>query len=75
MTDSVMSTTALPEILLKLIKTEKVQIKESDGVIQLMPVKASYDCTIGLRSILAGYDEMSVDKFLERRRTDTELDL
>jgi len=75
MTETVMSTTALPEILLKLIKTEKVRIKENDGVIQLMPVKENVDFTIGLRGILAGYDEMSVDKFLERKRSDAELDL
>ena len=75
MTDTVMSTTALPEILLKLINTEKVRVKESDGIIQLMPVKENIDITIGLRGILAGYDEMSVDKFLERKRADAELDL
>ena len=48
---------------------------ENDGVIQLMPVKENIDCTIGLRGILADYDEMSVDKFLERKRADAELDL
>ena len=75
MTDTVMYTTALPEILLQLINTEKVRVKESDGIIQLMPVKENIDITIGLRGILAGYDEMSVDKFLERKRADAELDL
>ena len=75
MTDTVMNTTALPEILLQLINTEKVRVKESDGIIQLMPVKENIDITIGLRGILAGYDEMSVDKFLERKRADAELDL
>ena len=75
MTETVMSTTALHEILLKLINTDKVRVKESDGIIQLMPVKENIDFTIGLRGILAGYDEMSVDKFLERKRADAELDL
>ena len=75
MTDTIMNTTALPEILLKLINTEKVRVKESDGIIQLMPVKENIDFTIGLRGILASYDEMSVDKFLERKRADAELDL
>ena len=75
MTDTIMNTTALPEILLQLINTEKVRVKESDGIIQLMPVKENIDITIGLRGILAGYDEMSVDKFLERKRADAELDL
>jgi hypothetical protein len=75
MTDTVMSTTALPEVLLRMIKTEKVRMKESDGVIQLMPVKDNIDVTIGLRGILAGYDEMSVERFLERKRADADLDL
>ena len=75
MTDTVMTTKALPEILLKLIKTEKVRVKESDGVIQLMPVKETTDCTAGLRGILADYPEMSVDNFLKRKRADAELDL
>ena len=75
MIETVMDTTALPEILFKLIPTEKVCVKETDGIIQLMPVKANADCTIGLRGILAGYDDMSVNKFLERKRADKELDL
>ena len=75
MTDTVMTTKSLPEILLKLIKTEKVRVKESDGVIQLMPVKETTDCTVGLRGILADYPEISVENFLKRKRADTELDL
>ena len=39
MNETVMNTTALPEVLLKLISTEKVRVKEIDGMIQLMPVK------------------------------------
>jgi hypothetical protein len=75
MLETVMNTTALPEVLFKLIPTEKVRVKEIDGIIQLMPVKENTDCTIGLHGILAGYDDMSVDKFLERKRADEELDL
>ena len=75
MPETVMNTTALPEILFRLIPTEKVRVKEIDGIIQLMPVKENIDCTIGLRGILAGYEDMSVDKFLERKRADKELDL
>ena len=75
MNETVMNTKAFPEVLFKLIQTEKVRVKEIDGVIQLMPVKENADCTIGLRGILAGDDVMSVDKFLERIRADKELDL
>jgi hypothetical protein len=75
MTETVMNTKSLPDILFKLIPTDRVRIKEVDGMIQLMPVNEPVDCTIGLRGILAGYDDMSVDRFLERKRVDKELDL
>ena len=55
MPETMMNTSALPEILFRLIPTEKVRVKEIDGIIQLMPVKENTDCTIGLRGILAGY--------------------
>jgi len=75
MNESVISINALPEFLVKIIPTEKVRVKEVDGIVQIMPVKENSDCTIGLRGILAGYDDMSVDKFLERKHADKELDL
>jgi hypothetical protein len=74
MTETVINTTSLPEVLFKLISTEKVHVREIDGVIQLMPVKENVDCTVGLRGILADYPEMSVSNFLERKRADKELD-
>jgi len=74
-TERVMDTRALPEVLLELITTEQVRVKEVGEMIQLVPVKEAADCTIGLRGILADCPEMSVDKFLERMRTDAELDL
>jgi hypothetical protein len=74
MTEMVLNTKALPEFLFKLIPTEKVRVKEIDGMVQLMPVKENADCTVGLRGILAEYDEMSVDKFLERKHADKELE-
>ena len=38
MDEIVMNKSALPEILLKLIRTEKVRVKEVDGEIRLTPV-------------------------------------
>jgi hypothetical protein len=70
-----MNTKSFPEILFRLIPTEKVRVKEIGGVVQLMPVEESVDCTIGLRGILADYEDMSVDNFLERKRADKEFDL
>jgi hypothetical protein len=75
MSDTVMYTSALPNILLSLIQTEKVRVKEADGVIQLMPINEKADCTIGLRGLFAGDPNMTVDKFLERKHADKELDL
>ncbi len=75
MHETVMNTKAFPEVLFKLISTEKVRVKEFDGIIQLMPVKENADCTVGLRGILSAYDDMSVDKFMERKHADKELDL
>ena len=75
MTDAVMNITALPDVLFKLISAEKVRVREIDGIIQLIPVRENTDCTIGLRGILADYDDMSVEKFMERKRADRKLDL
>ena len=75
MTETVLSMSALPELLVKLIPTKKVRVTEVDGVIQLVPVKENTDCTVGLRGLFAGDTNMTVDKFLERKRADKELDL
>ena len=75
MTETVINTKALPEILFKLIQTEKVRMKETDGIIQLIPIVEDTDCTVGLRGLFANSPEMTVDKFLERKHTDKELEL
>jgi len=75
MSETVMNINALPEFLIKIMPTEKVRVKEMDGIVQLMPVKENTDCTIGLRGLFAGDPNMTVDKFLERKHADKELDL
>jgi len=75
MTETVLSKSALQELLVKIIPTKKVRVTEVDGVIQLVPVKENTDCTVGLRGLFAGDTNMTVDKFLERKRADKELDL
>jgi len=69
------NTKALPEILFRLIQTEKVYIKEDNGIIKLVPVTEQIDVISKLRGSLSAYPEMSVDKFLERKHADKELDL
>jgi len=64
----------LPEVLVKLIDTEKVRVVESNGVIQLIPIKEAVDCTTGLRGLFSDFPEMSVDRFLARKRADKGLE-
>ncbi|MDR3277922.1 MAG: hypothetical protein LBT12_04045 [Oscillospiraceae bacterium] len=75
MTDTVMNTKSLPETLLRLIQTEKVRVREADGVIELMPIREIADCTVGLRGMFADCPNLSVDKFLERKYADKELEI
>jgi hypothetical protein len=78
MSDSVMNMRALPDFLFRHIPTEKVRVREIKGMIQIIPVNENIgdiDCTVGLRGMFANYPEMSVDKFLERKHADKELDL
>ena len=75
MTETIINTKSLHEVLLKLIQTEKVKLSETDGEIRLIPIEESIDYISKLRGSLAGYPEMSVDKFLERKRADKELEL
>ena len=77
MTDLVLSKAALQDVLMKLITTEKVRVSERDGVIQLLPVRDndSGDETFGIRGMFAGDPNMTVEKFLERKRADKEREL
>jgi hypothetical protein len=75
MNEMVLNTSILPEPIFSLIHAEKVKVEEIDGGVKLLAVDDTVDCTIGLRGILAGYEEMTVDKFLKRMRIDGELDL
>ena len=75
MSETILNTNALPETLLRLIKTEKVRLKEIDGMIQLMPIREITDCTSGLRGLFTNCPELSVDSFLEKKHRDKELEL
>ncbi|MCL2322792.1 MAG: hypothetical protein FWC47_11900 [Oscillospiraceae bacterium] len=75
MKNNIMNTKALPEFLFKLISTEKVRVKEEDGIIKLTPIGENIDCTTGLRGMFADFPEMSVENFLKRKHADKALDL
>ena len=70
MVETVINTNALPEVLFKLISTEKVRIKEIDGMIQLVPFKENIDCP--LRG-LAADSNLTVEKFLAMTHDEKEL--
>ncbi len=72
--ETMLSMKALPEYLFKRIRTENVRVKEIDGGFYLTPMEEKFDSTFGLRGMFAGYDDMTVDKFLERKRQDEELE-
>ena len=70
MSEMILNTKALPVTLLRLIKTEKVKICETDGEIRLTPIKEPVDYIAKLRGSLAAYPAISVEKFLERKSVD-----
>ena len=74
MTELVLNANTLPEPLFQMIRTEKVRVRESADGIWLTPVEESFDGAVGLCGMLAEYDIMSVDKFLERKHADKELE-
>ncbi|MDR1733100.1 MAG: hypothetical protein LBR61_13520 [Synergistaceae bacterium] len=75
MNDLILNADTLPEPLLRLIRTDRVRVREEGGEIRLTPIGETFDCTAGLRGMLAGCESISVDKFLERKHADRELDL
>ncbi|MDR3314210.1 MAG: hypothetical protein LBS96_07105 [Oscillospiraceae bacterium] len=74
MTERVMSTDALQAFLAAMLHSKKVLVRENNRVVTIVPVEEKADCTAGLRGILSDYPEMSVDRFLERKRADKGLD-
>jgi len=75
MSTKVIERAALPELIYSIIFTDKVRVSESNGIIQVEPVKDEADCAIGLRGMFAGDPNMTVSNFLERKRADKGLDL
>ena len=75
MSEMILNTKALPETLFRLIKTEKIKVRETNREIRLTPILGSTEYIEKLRGSLAIYPEMSVDEFLERKHADKEIDL
>jgi virulence-associated protein VagC len=74
-TEQIMSMDALQAFLTTTLSDKRVLVRQNNGVVTIEPVEEKTDCTLGLRGILADCSEMSVDRFLERKHADRELDL
>lgn len=72
-TETVLNTKTLPKALSKLIKTEKVKVQQTNGEIHLIPVQ-EIDYINKLRGSLSDYPQMSVDRFLERKHAEKDLE-
>ena len=75
MAEMVLQARTLPEPLFKLIRTEKVKVRESHGEIHLIPVDDVVDGRLIL-PILGMYTDgkLTVDGYLERKRAEKELE-
>jgi hypothetical protein len=67
MSDMILDASILPEPLFKLVTTDKIRVRETDGIITMLPVREKTDIIDELCGCLAGTG-LTVDKFLEWRR-------
>ena len=74
MTELVVDRNSIQEHIFRLIKTDKIVLREVGGEVHLAPTSESVDYIKELRGSLADYPDMSVDNFLRRMREDKELD-
>ncbi|MDR1663468.1 MAG: hypothetical protein LBR83_00905 [Clostridiales bacterium] len=72
--EMVLNANTLPEPLFRLIRTEKLRVRETGGEIRLIPIEEPIDYIKELRGSLSEYPEMSVDNFLARKHADKGLD-
>ena len=72
MTEMVLNTKTLPEPLLRIIRTEKVKVNETNGIINLIPIiEKKKGCPFGG---LASDSGLTVEKFLAMSHADKELE-
>ena len=71
MVELILNARTLPEPLFKLIRTEKVKVNETDGIINLIPIVES---TLGCPLLgLTADSGLTVDKFLAMTHDETEI--
>ena len=72
MNDLILNASVLPEPLLRMIRTDKVRVRETDGVITMMPVE---DVSCPLLGLLADYEDYTLDSFLKRKHAEKGLEI
>ncbi|MDR1564860.1 MAG: hypothetical protein LBS74_07890 [Oscillospiraceae bacterium] len=72
MSETIASTQAMPDILMSLIYTNTVKIREEGGVVTVIPIHETGD-SCALYGLL-GEGKLSVEKFLQQKRADKELE-
>ena len=74
MNEIILNTNILPEPLLRMIKSERVKVRQVDGVVSLCPVQEQRD---GLDQLFGLFSDgpMSVDKFMAEKRAEKDLEL
>ena len=74
MTEMIINADTLPETLFSLVQTEKIRVLENDGIITMTPFREEFDCTAGVRGMYSD-KKLTLDKFLEWKHEDKELEL
>jgi len=69
-----LSVYSLPHFLFSKFNTDRIAVKESNGVLILKPAKRATDDFSSMRGILTGQNS-SVEKHLQRMREDLDLEL
>ena len=74
MSEMILSTKALPKYLFQIIQTEQVKVSEANGTISLTPIQEQKNIVDELFGKYRN-EELTVDKFLEWKHADKELEL
>ena len=74
MRELILNTNTLPEPLPQMIRTSRVKVQETKGIVSLFPLNESSDCIDKLFGMFSD-GKMSVDKFIEQKSREKELEL
>jgi len=75
MTETIVNRKELPEMMLKKFRTENVRVRETDGAFCIMPVEEERGQWSRLIGMFAGNPDLTVDKFMESKRAEKEMEL